>query len=55
VALSRYARHVIDILASAAEGRTARASGLAAEHLHDFPADPLIGLVAVQLATACDG
>jgi hypothetical protein len=44
--LPRRVRHVVAILTLAAEGHVSRATGLAAEHLCDFPDDRVVALVA---------
>ena len=49
-ALPRRDRHTVDIVTAAAERSAARATGLAAEHLREYPDDQLVRFVAAGLA-----
>jgi hypothetical protein len=49
-ALSRRDRHTVDIVTAAAERSAGRATGLAAEHLREYPDDQLVRFVAAGLA-----
>ena len=50
--LGRRDRHVVSILTLAAQRDISRAAGLAAEHLDEFPDDPIIRYVARRVATS---
>jgi hypothetical protein len=47
--LPRRDRHTVDILAAAVQQSATRATGLAAEHLREFPDDQLVRYVTARL------
>jgi hypothetical protein len=49
VGLPRRDRHTVDILAAAVQPSATRATGLAAEHIREFPDDQLVRYVTARL------